>query len=75
MAGQLIKKYLDENGIKYSFIANEAGIPINIFSAMLNNKRKITVEEYFTICFALKVDVNFFAEKIWETTRITNAAH
>jgi len=64
MYGEIIKNYLDENGIKYSFVAQEAGIPTNIFSAMLNLKRKITVEEYFNICLVLKVDANYFAEKV-----------
>jgi transcriptional regulator with XRE-family HTH domain len=64
MYGEQIKNFLDENGIKYSFVASEAGISNNIFSAMLNGKRKITVEEYFSICHALKVDANYFAEKV-----------
>jgi len=62
VTGKLIKKHLDENGIKYSFVANEAGMPLNIFSAMLNEKRKITAEEYFIICAVLKVDANYFAK-------------
>lgn len=64
MLGGLIKSYLDENGIKYSFVAEEAGIPANVFSSILNGKRKIVAEEYFTICFILKVDTNFFANKL-----------
>ena len=56
MLGSLIKSYLDENGIKYSFVANEVGIPNNIFSAMLNGKRKIVAEEYIKICNVLKID-------------------
>ena len=64
MAGQLIKKHLDENGIKYSFIANALGISINVLSTMLSGKRKIAVEEFVDICELLKVDTNYFAEKI-----------
>lgn len=64
MLGGLIKGYLDENGIKYSFVAEEAGIPANVFSTIINGKRKISAEEYFTICFILKVDTGFFADKL-----------
>lgn len=64
MYGEKIKAYLDEKGIKYTFVANEAGIPLNTLSAMLNCKRKISVEEYFTICIVLNVDANYFANKV-----------
>lgn len=64
MYGEKIKTYLDDNGIKYTFVATEAGIPLNTLSAMLNCKRKITVEEYFKICFVLNVDANYFAQKV-----------
>ena len=64
MYGESIKKYLDENGIKYSFVANEAKIPLNVFSTMINCKRRITAEEYIKICSVLKLDPNYFAEKV-----------
>lgn len=31
---------------------------------MLNERRKITVEEYFSICKALGVDATFFSDRI-----------
>jgi plasmid maintenance system antidote protein VapI len=68
MIGSIIKKHLDEDGIKYSFVAKEAQIPINVFSAMINEKRKITAEEYFKICKVLKVDANYFANKVWRAS-------
>lgn len=58
--GGKIKKYLDDNGIKYSFVAEKAGMPLHMFSAILNGRRKITVEEYFNICTVLRRDVNYF---------------
>lgn len=61
MLGTVIKNHLDEKGIKYSFVANEIRMPLNVFSAMLNEKRKITAEEYFSICSALGVDAGYFA--------------
>ncbi|MEG0115498.1 MAG: helix-turn-helix transcriptional regulator [Hydrogenoanaerobacterium sp.] len=50
--------------MKYTYLANESGIPLNTLSAMLNCKRKISVEEYFTICIVLNVDANYFANKV-----------
>ena len=50
MLGNRIKDYLDEKGIKYSFISGKTGIPMNILSPMLNEKREIKAVEYFEIC-------------------------
>lgn len=72
MYGSVIKNYLDENGTKHSFVANELGVPTNVFSAMLNNKRKIIVEEYFDICNVLNVDPNYFAQKVSEMNTTTH---
>ena len=55
MIGLKVKKYLDENGIKYSYLSEKAGIPINMLSPTLNGKRKMSVEEYFRICEQLVI--------------------
>ncbi len=44
MYGEEIKEYLDENGIKYNFIAQETGISVKTLNAILNLKRKLTVD-------------------------------
>ena len=62
--GTRIKKYLDENGIKYSFVANELGLPVNVFSVMINGKRKISADEYVDICRVLRLSADYFAEKV-----------
>lgn len=64
MTGLKIKKYLDDNGIKYSFLSEQIGMPMNVLSPLLNGKRKMTVEEYFAICRALNVDVGRFDDKL-----------
>ena len=64
MLANIIKKYLDDNGIKYSFIASEVGMSIKVFSAMLSGNRKMVAEEFIDICRALKTDPNYFAEKV-----------
>lgn len=62
MVGLRIKKYLDEKGIKYSYVADKIGMPMNIFSPLLSGKRKMTAEEYLLICKAIGVDANYFSD-------------
>lgn len=61
MLGSKIKSYISACGVKLSTIADKANIPLNTFSAMMNDKRKITAEEYFAICTALNVSLDKFA--------------
>ena len=61
--GERIKTYLDENGIKYISVSAKINIPMNTFSTMLNGKRKISIGEYFTICDALGLPYDFFADE------------
>jgi len=60
MVGNRVKCYLDERGIKHTFVSEAIGLPANVFSNMLNEKRKITAEEYFEICKVLGVNANEF---------------
>lgn len=61
MVGLKIKKYLDDNGIKYSFISDKTEIPMNILSPLLNDKKKMSAEQYFAICKAIGVSADLFA--------------
>lgn len=63
MIGIKVKQYLDENGIKYSFLSEKIGIPMNVLSPLLNGKRKMSVEEYFLICNALELPVIHLNQK------------
>lgn len=58
--GRRIKAYMDEKGIKYSFVAEKINMPMNVLSPILNGKRKIEAEEYFKICRALDVPLDKF---------------
>lgn len=60
MIGIKVKNYLDENGIKYSYLSERIGMPMNTLSLLLNGKRKMSVEEYFMICEVLGLPVNTF---------------
>lgn len=62
MLGNNIKRYLDKNGIKYSFVSMKTGIPMNVLSPMLNEKREIKAVKYFEICNALGVSLEEFAD-------------
>lgn len=62
MVGPRIKAYLNEHGIKQSFLTEKTGISNPILSAMLSGSRKIEVTEYYKICVALKVDMLTFLE-------------
>lgn len=60
MVGIKIKEYILAAGLKFGAVAKKAGIPENVFSAIINGKRKITAEEYFSICDALGVPIDTF---------------
>jgi len=55
MINDKLKQYLSDKGIKHSYIAGKINIPQNIFSYMINGKRKIKPEEFSKICDALGV--------------------
>jgi transcriptional regulator with XRE-family HTH domain len=63
MLGARIKKYLDDNGIKQTFLAQRIGTFDSTMSDILNGKRNITAEEYYLICKALNVPMEKFVEE------------
>lgn len=48
-----LQKYIDDNCLKQSAIAEKAGIRKDTFSRILNGKRRIFGEEIAGICLAL----------------------
>lgn len=67
MLGLKIKEYIVSSGLKLGVIADKAGIARNVFSSMMNGKRKITAEEYFSICNVLNVPLGSFNDAKAET--------
>lgn len=63
MIGELIKKYLKENGISQKFLSEKTGISQGTMNAMLNGNRKMEATDYFMICRALRQPVNYFADR------------
>lgn len=59
---QSIKTYIDSKGLKQSHIAEKTGIKTDVLCNILNNKRKLLVDEYCIICEALEVPFDFFVK-------------
>lgn len=66
--GNTLKTYMKRHGIKQQFVSDKAGIRPQILGAMLNEKRKIEVTEYYEICKAMGVNPDAIAAEagIWE---------
>lgn len=58
-----IKSFIEEKGIKQSYIADRTGIKRDALCTSLQGKRKLPVDEYQKICIALEVPFGFFMEK------------
>lgn len=69
LKGSDIKVYLVENGLKQAHIAKKAGIPEPIFCMMLNDKRRIEVNEYMRICDAIGVPLEQFKPRMPDKTK------
>lgn len=59
-AAKKIRQYIDENGLKQSYVAEKAGINNAVFNAILNGKTKLTVERLELISKALGKQPEFF---------------
>ena len=57
-----IKEYLDSHGITQAWLSKKTGLCIRKLNAALNGKRRITLEEYEGICWALDVPADKFLE-------------
>ncbi len=55
-----IKAYLDDNGIKTSFLVENTGLSRIAVDGIVSGKRKITAEEFLCICDVLNVDPRIF---------------
>lgn len=57
-----IRNYIEQEKLNIANVANKSGIPVNVFKAMLNGKRKIYSDEYKAICLALEVGAETFID-------------
>lgn len=60
---EYINTYMEERGIKQSFLAQKTGISQNAISRILRGVRGISAEEFIKICIALDIDPNVFRKK------------
>lgn len=56
----LIRKYLEDHGIKQTFISDRCGWTKQKTHAIVTGKRKITADEYGEVCDAVGVPYDFF---------------
>ena len=55
-----ISEYIKQMGIKQVTICEKTGIPKDALSAILNNKRKMSADEFEKICIAIEKSPNDF---------------
>ena len=69
MIGLIIKQYLVENGIKQSFIAEKCGFTNSVVSDICMGNRKVDCIEYYLICKALNLPLEYFFNKMEEANK------
>lgn len=69
MIAENIGKYMKENGIKQTYVADKAGMTKQALSESLNGNRKLAADEYVAICTALNVSTDKFTQIESETVR------
>lgn len=55
-----VAAYIDEKGIKKSYVAEKAGITLPRLSKILNNRTEMRADELDSICKALDVEPSKF---------------
>lgn len=55
-----IRKYIEENGLKFKFVAEKADIPEKRFYRLVNCESQISAEDLGKICKGLGVNPSFF---------------
>lgn len=63
MVYERIAKYIANNDIVQASVARKAGMTKQALSDSLRGVRKLSAEEYVSICHALNVDVGKFADE------------
>ena len=58
--GIQIKNFIESRGMTQTFLSEKSGVPTVKLNLILNGKRKLSLEEYERLCWALGVDVGTF---------------
>ena len=59
-ASETIKKHIETNGIKVSFVAERAGISPELLRRSIDGSRKIPADEFIAICNVLSLNISDF---------------
>ena len=57
-----IKEYLDGHGITQAWLSKKINMSKGVLSTTLSGKRRLTLDEYETVCWALGVSPDTFLE-------------
>lgn len=57
---EVIKKNITDRGIKQKFVADQIGIPPELFRRSIEGKRKIPADEFVAICNVLSLQMSDF---------------
>lgn len=58
-----LNSYVEERGIKQSFISEKTGMNKDLVSRVLRGDRKLQADEFLKICEVLDIDPNMFRQK------------
>lgn len=56
MVADRIKDIIDSRGIKYTFIAEKTGMPVDRISKLLNRQRRMLADEMLSICGVIGIN-------------------
>lgn len=59
-AGEVIRKYITDNGIKQNFVAEKIGMTPEILRRSIEGQRKLKADELIAICQLLSLTIEDF---------------
>lgn len=60
---QIIRSYIEKNGLKFNFVAEKSGINTKRFYRLMNGDSPIGLEEYEQICIGLDLEPGYFFQQ------------
>ena len=61
------REIIESRGLKQSYVCDKTGMSSDCISRILNGHRKITAEEFLSICEVLNIDPNVFRQSAVKT--------
>lgn len=55
-----IRKYIEDNGLKFNFVASKSNINSKKFYRIINGDAPLKIDEYEMICNGLEVEPGYF---------------